>query len=113
MLLLVLIRGCAIALAVFALVTLVDDGVTIETAIAVKVGTVIALLVPWRGTERAIASTSVVASAGVIAFTVIVASARYAVWGAYVGVVAACAMFVGCAWWWIELHREMRTVRTR
>jgi|GEM_PF-5840410 len=112
MLLLVMIRGCAIALAVFALFALVDDGVTIETAVAVKVGTVVALLVPWRGTERAIAGTSAVVSAALIVFTVIVASARHAVWGTYVGVFAASSLFVGCAWWWIEMVVEMRTVRT-
>lgn len=102
-LLLAMIRFCAIALAAFALFALVDGGVTIETAVAVKVGTVVALLVPWRGTERAIAATSVVVAAALIAFTAMIANERYAVWGAYVGVLAASAMFVGCAWWWIEL----------
>ena len=111
--LLVMIRGCAIAVAGVALVTLVDDGVTIETAVAVKVGTVIALLVPWRATEHAIAATSTVVSGALIVFTLAVAHARYAVWGAHVSVVAACALFVGCAWWWIELHLDMRKVRTR
>ena len=102
-LLLVMIRGCAIALAVFALFALVDDGVTIETAVAVKVGTVVALLVPWRGTERAIAGTSAVVSAALIVFTAMVASARHAAWGTYVGVFAASSLFVGCLWWWIEM----------
>lgn len=113
MLLLVLIRFSAIAVAVFALVTLVDDGVTIETAVAVKMGTVIALLVPWRGTERAIAGTSVVVAAAMIVFTAVIAAARYSVWGAYVGVFAACAMFVGCAWWWGELLCAERRVKSR
>lgn len=113
MLLLVLIRFSAIAVAVFALVTLVDDGVTIETAVAVKMGTVIALLVPWRGTERAIAGTSVVVAAAMIVFTAVIAAARYSVWGAYVGVFAACAMFVGCAWWWGELVCAERRVKSR
>jgi hypothetical protein len=112
-LLLVMVRGCAIAVATFAMITLADDGVTIVTAVAVKVGTVVALLVPWRATERAIAATSVVVAAALIAFTLTIAHARYAVWGTYVGVVAACAMFVGCAWWCIELHLDMRNVRTR
>jgi hypothetical protein len=105
MLLLVMIRFSAIALAAFALFALVDDGVTIGTAIAVKVGTVVALVVPWRGTERAIAATAALASAAIVVFTVMVANERLAVWGADVGVVAASAMFVGCAWWWIELWR--------
>lgn len=111
--LLVLIRGTAIAVAAFALVSLLDDGATIATAVGVKVGTVVALLVPWRATERAIAATSAVTSAALIAFTVSIASARHAAWGASVGVLAACALFVGCTWWWIELHLDMRKVRTR
>jgi hypothetical protein len=112
-LLLALIRFSAIALAGFALVSLVDDGVMIETAIAVKVGIVIALLVPWRGTERSIAATSVVTSAALIAFTLIVANARYAAWGASVGVVSACALFAGCVWWWLELWWDARKMRVR
>lgn len=102
-LLLVTIRFSAIALAGFALVALVDDGVTIETAVAVKVGTVVALLVPWRATERAIAATSAIVSAAVIAFTAMLAFDRHSVWGAHVGLVAASALFVGCVWWWVEL----------
>ena len=109
-LLLAMIRVCAIAVAGFALVALVDDGVTIETAVAVKVGTVVALLVPWRATERAIAATSAVVSAAIVAFTVMVAAAREAVWGAHVGVVAASAVFAGCVWWWIELVVSDRRV---
>jgi len=110
-LLLVLVRFSAIAVAAFALLTLVDDGVTIETAIAVKVGTVVALLVPWRGTERAIAGTSVVVSAALIAFTAMIAHERYAVWGAYLAVVAASSLFVGCTWWWVELLCAERRVK--
>lgn len=102
-LVLVLIRFTAIAVAGFALVTLVDDGVTIETAIAVKLGTVIALLVPWRATERAIACTCTITALALSAFTASIALSREAVWGAWVGLCAACALLVGCAWWWIEL----------
>ena len=102
-LLLVMIRFTSIAVAAFALLALVDDGVTIETAVAVKVGTVIALLVPWRATERAIAATSAIVSAALIAFTAMIALDRHAVWGAHVGVVAASLPFVGCVWWWVEL----------
>lgn len=111
--LLALIRFSAIALAGFALFSLVDDGVMIETAIAVKVGTVIALLVPWRGTERAIATTSVVTSAAIVAFTAWIASKTLAVWGAHVGVVCASALFVGCVWWWLELWWDARRLRVR
>jgi hypothetical protein len=108
-LLLVLIRGTAIAVAVVALVALVDDGVTIETAVAVKVGTVIALLVPWRATERAIAATSAVTGFAIIAFTMMIALDRHAVWGASVGVVAASLLSIGCVWWWLELWWAERT----
>lgn len=111
-LLLVMIRFSAIALAAFALVTLVDDGVTIETAVAVKVGTVVALLVPWRATERAIAATSAIVSATLIAFTAMLAFDRHSVWGAHVGVVAASSLFVGCVWWWVELLCAEARVKT-
>jgi hypothetical protein len=109
--LLVLIRVSAIALAVFALVALVDDGVTIEAAIAVKVGTVVALVVPWRGTERAIAMTSVVVSVGLILFTGGIALEPHAVWGAYAGLACASSLFVGCVWWWVELWCADRRVK--
>jgi hypothetical protein len=112
-LLLVLIRFSAVAVAGFALVTLVDDGVTIETAIAVKTGTVVALLVPWRATERAIASTSVLVSAALIVFTGLIACEPRAVWGAHVGVLAASSMFVGCVWWWVELWCSDRAIKPR
>jgi hypothetical protein len=102
-LLLVMIRFTAIAVAAFALLALVDDGLTIETAVAVKVGTVMALLVPWRGTERRIAATSAIASAAMIAWTTMIALDRHSVWGAHVGVFAASSLFVGCVWWWVEL----------
>ncbi|MGE3762681.1 MAG: hypothetical protein AB7L94_10525 [Kofleriaceae bacterium] len=102
-LLLVMIRFSAIAVAGWALVALVDDGVTIATAIAVKIGTVVALLVPWRATERAIAATSVVTSAALIVFAWLLAHDRHAVWGAYASVIAASSLFVGCVWWWVEL----------
>lgn len=109
--LLVLVRGTAIGVAVVALVTLADDGVTMETAIAVKVGTVVALLVPWRATEQAIAATASVVAASIVAFTFAIANARLTVWGAWVGVAAASAMLVGCVWWWIELRIAARRVR--
>jgi len=110
-LLLALVRFVAIAVAGFALVSLLDDGVMIETAVAVKISTVIALLVPWRGTEAAIATTSVVTAAGIAVFTALVARDPLAVWGAFVGVGAACVLLVGCVWWWIEVHLEMRADR--
>ncbi|MFN0249257.1 MAG: hypothetical protein ACKV2T_20400 [Kofleriaceae bacterium] len=108
-LLLVLIRGSAVAVAVVALVALVDDGVTIETAIAVKIGTVVALLVPWRATERAIAATSAVAASAIVAFTTLIAVDRHAAWGASVGVFAAGMLAIGGVWWWLELWWAERT----
>lgn len=101
--LLAMIRFSALAVVGFALVTLVDDGATIATAVAVKLGTVIALLVPWRGTEMAIATTSVVVSAVLVAFTAMIALEPLAVWGAHVGVIGASSLFVGCVWWWVEM----------
>lgn len=109
--LLVMIRMTAIGLAVFALHSFVDDGVTIGAAIAVKVGTVIALVVPWRATERAIAATSTLTAIAIVAFTAAVAVSRDAVWGAWVGLVAACALALGCAWWWSELWWVERPTR--
>lgn len=109
--LLVMIRMTAVGVAVFALHSFVDDGVTIGAAIAVKVGTVIALVVPWRATERAIAATSTLTAIAIVAFTAAVAVSRDAVWGAWVGLVAACALVLGCAWWWIELWWAERPAR--
>ncbi len=102
-LLLVMVRFTAISVAACALFAAIREGVTIETAIAVKAGTVIALLVPWRATERAIAATCVFVALGAIAWTAIIALDPKAVWGAHVGVVGAVALFVGSVWWWVEL----------
>lgn len=97
-----LIRITAFCVGASTLFEMIDHQLGAEGLIVIVLA-VLVFMATWRPlTERAVAANSAVAAAGSFAFTLAVALERLAVWGAYVGVIAAGVLLAGTLAWCLE-----------
>lgn len=105
------IRVSAIALAGSMVFEMIEHQIWREALIAIAIS-IAAFAVTWRRpTEVAVAGVSVLAAGGSFVFTLAIAFARLAVWGATVAAIAAGALVVGTLWWFGEALWARRVAR--
>ncbi len=98
-----LIRISAFGLGGSLLFEMIDGQLGAEALIVVGLA-VLAFMATWREpTERAVAAISAMAATGTFALTLAIALERFAVWGAYVGVIAAGVLLAGTLAWCLEV----------
>jgi len=111
-----LIRVSAVGLAGSVVLEMLDGQIGLEGLVAVGFG-IAAFAVTWRPpTEVAVAGISILAATGSFAFTLVLAHARLAVWGADLAAFAAGGLVLGALWWFGEAlwaRRVARVVQTR
>jgi len=107
------IRVSAVGLAGSVLLAMLDAQIAAEGVLAIAIS-IAAFAVTWRRpTEVAVAGISVLAAGGSFAFTLALAHARLAVWGAHVAAAAAGALVLGALWWLGEALWARRVARIR
>lgn len=100
--LLILLRVGAFGVGGCVLIEMIDGHIGASAVIVIGVSFVV-FMATWRPpTERAVAANSALAAAGSFAFTLALALERLAVWGAYVGAIAAGVLLAGTLAWCLE-----------